>query len=142
MSLRQIQLSVVSQEHAILTTRVDYVIAPTTTGEITVLPDHIPLFSLLQPGELRYREDGLEHSLAISKGFLNVAPGGDSVTVMVDVAVQERDISVQKAQEAVKKAHETKKLARDQRELLLAEAELRFALIQEQIAARTRKGGA
>src|SRR3546814_8458083 len=41
---------------------------------ISVLPGHIPLFSQLVTGVFVYRQGKKEHSIVISKGFLDVAP--------------------------------------------------------------------
>src|SRR3546814_658804 len=70
----QLKLTVVSQEREVLTANVDSLTAVTSEGELTVLPGHIPLFSQLVTGVFVYRQGKEEHSIVISKGFLDVAP--------------------------------------------------------------------
>ena len=134
----KLQLSVVSQEKKLLSQEVDLVTLPTQTGEITILPDHIPLLSQLQTGELRYMADGQEQSIVISQGIVDKGPD-NTITVIVDSATHARDISVQKAEQAIKQAHETMKQTVNQRELLLAEASLRQAMWEIKVAQKTRK---
>lgn len=132
-------LHVVSQERELLSEQVASVSVPTSEGEITVLPEHIPLFAKVQAGELVYRpQGGMEASVVVSDGMVNVAPSGD-VTVLVDSAVLERDISLSKAEDALRAARETMEKTQDQRELILAEASLRQAMMEVKVAQKTRK---
>lgn len=133
-----IKLTVVSQERQLLTTEVDSITAPGSEGEMTILPNHLPLFSQLQTGILTYRIGKEDFSIVISKGFLDVSPSSE-VTVMVDTAVHARDISLAKAESAVKAASETMATTHDRRELLLAEASLRQALLEIKVARSTKK---
>lgn len=136
--MKKILLTVVSQEEQLIKTKVDQITAPTTEGEITVLPRHIALFSKLKDGELRYIEDNVENSMVISSGFITVSPDSE-VTVMVDSAKLARDISLAKAEEAVKAAKETMTRTSDQRELLMAEASLKRAMLEIRIAQKSKK---
>ncbi len=137
--MKQILLTVVSQEKQLLKTQVEQITAPTMMGEITILPEHIGLFSKLETGELRYLVSGVEESLVISDGFITVSPDS-TVTVMVDAAKFARDISVQKAEEAIKAASEAIKASpEDRRELLMAEASLKLALLEIRIAQKSKK---
>lgn len=131
-------LKVVSQERSLLTEEVESVTVTTVEGEITILPGHIPLFTKLGTGELRYTQNKKVSSIVVSRGFLTVAPNNE-VTVMADTAIHDREISAEKAEAAVKKAHETLRMSANQRERLLAEAELRRALLEIKIAERTRR---
>jgi F-type H+-transporting ATPase subunit epsilon len=136
--MTKLQLKIVSQERALLDTSVDQLTVPTVEGEITVLPGHIPLVSRLKPGELRYDNEKKTSIVVVSRGFITVAPGNE-VTVLVDSAVEEREISLAAAEKAVKRAEEIIKLSSDQRERLKAEAELRWALLQLNIAERSKR---
>lgn len=131
-------VNVISQERQLLATAADSLTVDTSTGQITVLPHHLPLFSQLVQGELIIRNQGTEQSVAISKGFLDVQPD-NTVNVIVDSAVHARDISVAQAEEAVRKAQETMSQASDKEELLMAEASLRQALLEIKIAQKTKR---
>ena len=131
--MQKLKLVVVSQEKKLLETSVESVSSSTSEGEITILARHIPLFTKLVPGELRYTQDGVEQALVVSDGFLTVNPNNE-VTVMVDSATLARDISVKRAEEAIRAAQETMKLSEDQHELILAEASLRLAMHEIKVA--------
>ncbi len=139
MNQKLLTLSVVSQERELLhSTQVEKIIAPTTTGQITILPRHIPLLTELATGELTYTSQQQEHSLVISKGFLD-KDIDNQVVIMVDTAKLAREISLQKAEQAVQKAQQTMEQTTDRRELLLAEASLKQALWEMKVAQKTRK---
>lgn len=138
MSKKTLQLSVVSQEKELLSTTVDQVSLPTTTGEITILPDHIPLLSQLDAGELRYVINGQESLIIVSSGIADMGPD-NVLTVITDTATHQRDISMQKAEQAILQAQETMEKSIDQRELILAEASLRQAMLEIKVAQKTKK---
>lgn len=133
-----LQLDIVSQEKKLLSVVVDSVSIPTVSGEITILPFHIPLFSQVKPGELLYRIGEDEYTAVVSKGFVDVAPG-NTITVMVDSGVLARDLSVQKAEEALLAAQETMKKTVDRHELIMAEASLRQAMLELKVARKSKK---
>lgn len=134
----QLKLIIVSQERQLLEVMTDSVTLPGSEGELTVLPGHLPIFTRLVSGELIYRSKDSEHSVAISRGFLDVTPDG-TVMVIVDVATEARSISIERAERAIQKAKETMEKSQDQRELLFAEASLKQALLEIKVAQKTKK---
>ena len=134
----QLQLRVVSQEKELPSGKVDSITLPTASGEITILPGHVTLFSQVKLGMMTIRRGKEEQFVVVSDGFLNIAPDNE-VVIMIDSGVLDRDISLQAAEKAVKAASETMTKTVDQRELMMAEASLRRALLEVQIANRTRK---
>lgn len=134
-----LHLTIVTQEKELLSADVDSLTAMTTTGEVTILPSHIPLMTKLSDTELVYREAGKTHSLAVTGGFLNVEPN-NNVVVLADSAVRSEEINEAKAEEARKRAQETmqqEKLSKTS--MFIAEGELRKALLELKVAKR-RKG--
>lgn len=135
----KIQLTIITQEKQLLDVVVDQITVMTTSGEITVLPNHIPLFTRLQTGELVYKQNGQPHSVIVSGGFLDVSPDS-KITVLADTASLESDITLAKAEEAKRKAEETMAQKTDRRNFMIAEASLRKALLELKVA--RRRGGA
>jgi F-type H+-transporting ATPase subunit epsilon len=138
MATHRLHLTVITQDKKLLSQDVDSVTAPTTEGEITILPEHIPLFSKLQVGELVFRRDGEEESLVISKGFIDKSPD-DTVMVIVDSAVHEREISLEKAQAAVKAAQESMAQNVNKEEMIMVEASLKRALLEVRVAQKSKR---
>jgi F-type H+-transporting ATPase subunit epsilon len=135
---KQLLLTIVSQEKQLLSVKVESITAPASQGEVTILPDHISMFTRLDPGILIFRIGDEEHSFVVSNGFLDVNEGS-SVTVIVDTATAARDISLVKAQQAIEAAKETMSQTTDRRELLMAEASLKQAMLEVKIAQKTRR---
>ncbi|OGJ38895.1 MAG: ATP synthase F1 subunit epsilon [Candidatus Pacebacteria bacterium RIFOXYB1_FULL_39_46] len=136
--MKTFPLHIVSQERKLVSVEVESVSIPTSEGEITILADHIPLFTKVKTGELVYRQGSEIVSVVVSNGFMNVSPEGE-VKVMVDSGVLDRNISLEKAQTAIKAAQETMEKTQDQRELMMAEASLRQAMMEVKVAQKTKK---
>jgi len=138
--MAHLHLKIVSQERELVSDDASSVTVPTTEGEITILPRHIPLFVGLQAGIVRYTNNqGDENLLVISKGFLNVDPN-NTVTIMIDSAVSDREISPAQAQAAIEAAKQKIQAGTaDAEELLRAEAELRYALLQLKVVEHSKR---
>ena len=70
----KINFKIITPERVVYSDEVDQVSLMTRDGEITVLPHHIPLVTILQAGELRYKKGAEEKAIAISGGLRRYAP--------------------------------------------------------------------
>jgi F-type H+-transporting ATPase subunit epsilon len=68
--------------------------------DMVVLP--VPLMTQLKPGELRVTKGGQETFLAVGEGFVEVT--GDRVSVMTDMAIEEKAIDEAAVQAAIERA--------------------------------------
>ncbi len=136
--MARLQLTIVSQEKELISTGVDRLTVPGSEGELTILPGHLPLVTRLVPGVIEYEADQKVQDFAVSRGFLTVSADNEAI-VMVDSAVDAREVSLAKAEAAVKRAQEAVTISEDRRERLKAEAELRFALLQLNLAERSKR---
>src|SRR4029077_19630264 len=84
------RLEIVTPEARTFSDDVEMVVLPGEEGEMGILPLHAPLLSMLKPGELRLKKDGHETSIAIGEGFVEVGP--DRVSVITEVAIEEKFI--------------------------------------------------
>ncbi len=82
-----------------LEVEVDSLTLPTSLGEITILPGHVPLVANLAPGEIRYRHQGRQNFFAVSGGVLEVRKNHE-VVVLADTAEFGQEIDIQRAEEA------------------------------------------
>lgn len=78
------QLKITTPEGIIYENEVDSATIPTQMGEITVLPNHIPLVSALAPGEIILKKGGKEEYLSVGMGFIEV--NKNQITVLADTA--------------------------------------------------------
>src|SRR3989344_2186530 len=110
---------------------------PTGDGEVTILPNHIPLVSRVVPGEIIARKKGSEESLITLNGFLKLSENGE-VLILSDYAVRSEDVEIERVEAAKKKAEDTMKEKVSEKEFAVAEAELRRTLLELKVA-RKRK---
>jgi len=99
-----IQCDIVTQERIVFSDQVDAVNLPGTEGRMGILPNHSPLLSALDFGEVVVRKDGREEYFAIGGGFVEVQP--DHVTILADSAEQADEIDVERAERARVQAEE------------------------------------
>lgn len=59
----------------------DSLTAPGSAGELTVLPNHIPLVTTLKPGRITVRKNDTEEVFEVEKGILEVTK--DTATVLL-----------------------------------------------------------
>ena len=102
MNLLNFQL--VTPEKTVLSQEVASLTCPTTMGEITILPHHVPLVAELKAGELHAKTaDNQDSFIFVSGGFVQV--NADSkVIVLADSAEHHYEIDAQQAEEAKQRA--------------------------------------
>jgi F-type H+-transporting ATPase subunit epsilon len=98
------KVEIITAEQVVYSEDVDVLVAPGIDGELGILPQHAPLMTMLQPGEVRVRKDGGEVSMAVSGGFLEVM--ANKVTILADAAERADEIDEARAAEAMKRAEE------------------------------------
>lgn len=102
--MQNLELEITTPEREVIRTRVAQVSIPTTEGEITVLPGHVPLIAPLNSGELRAVDaDGKDVLMAVSGGFVTVRPDGRLV-ILADTAERAEELDVAAIEEAVARA--------------------------------------
>ena len=102
-----IQCDIVTQERTVFSSQVDSVNLPGTEGRMGILPDHSPLLTTLDFGEVVVRRDGQEEYFAIGGGFVEIQP--DHVIVLADSAERAEEIDVEQAEKARRQAEQVMK---------------------------------
>ncbi len=109
---KQLLLKIVTPEKLILEEKVDQVTLPTTSGEITILPSHIPIIIGLVSGDIVALVNGEYIPMAVSGGFLEVKNGIGGMTevaVLADFAEHVSNITDEVIEKAKARAEELKK---------------------------------
>jgi F-type H+-transporting ATPase subunit epsilon len=132
----KIKVKIVTPEKEILKDVYDEVTVPTTTGEITILPNHASLVSELKPGELKLKKDGRLIALAVSGGFVEVRPGS-KVVILANTAEKAELIDLEKAETARQRAKQA--LAEKQHDENVDYAKLQALLEKEMARIRVAK---
>jgi F-type H+-transporting ATPase subunit epsilon len=154
---KQLKLKIVTPERLVLEEMVDQVTIPGTEGEMTILPDHIPLIAGLSSGDIVAVVGGEYVPMAVVGGFLEVknipeallmenstskASGTyrTEVAVLADFAEHISELSDEKILKAKARAEELKKQM-ENKELVdfeYFEAELERSLTRVKIADKWR----
>ncbi|MBN2854147.1 ATP synthase F1 subunit epsilon [Patescibacteria group bacterium] len=108
MAKKTIKFEVVTPERIVLKKQILQVTVPTEDGEITVLPEHIPLMSILKPGVIEMKlEEGELELMSVSGGFVEVMR--DKIVVLADTAERADELDEARIEEARARAEARKK---------------------------------
>ena len=110
---KKLQLKIVTPEKLILEELVDQVSIPTTEGEITILPDHIPLIATIASGDIVAVSGGEQIPMAVVGGFVETKKedGVTTVTILADFAEHVSSISDAEIEKAKAKSEQLRKQA-------------------------------
>jgi len=110
---KKLQLKIVTPEKLILEELVEQVTIPTTEGEITILPDHVPLIATIASGDIVAVSEGEQIPMAVVGGFIETKKENDltTVTILADFAEHVSNISDTEIEKAKAKAEQLKKQA-------------------------------
>ena len=135
--MAKLSLEIVTAERLVYSEDVDVVVAPGIEGQLGILPQHAPLMTMLQPGELMVKQDGEEHSIFISGGFLEVQ--GDKVTVLADTAERAEEIDIARAEEAKLRAEQRMDVPFTEADHARVQAAMLRSLMRLKVAEKSRK---
>src|SRR3989338_4535813 len=94
----KIKFKIATVERVVYEAEIDQVTLPTKLGEITILPNHIPLVSSLSAGEILIKKDGVEIPLATSGFFVELSD--NQIVILADTAERLEEIDQQRAEQA------------------------------------------
>ncbi|HSV62413.1 MAG TPA: F0F1 ATP synthase subunit epsilon [Chthoniobacterales bacterium] len=129
-----LKLEIVTPEKTAYSEDVEMVTLPGSEGDLGVYPNHVPLLTTLNPGELRVLKDGKESFLAIGEGFVEIT--GSSVSVLTDMALEASGIDESVAEAAVARARAAMKEDLGKEEVVAVQASLQKALAQLHVKRR------
>ncbi len=131
-------LEIVTPERLIYSDKIDVLTVPTVQGEISILAKHVPLVSIISPGEIRIKKNNEIEYIAITGGFVQVLP--HKVIILADTAERAEEIDLERAMRARERAQ---KLMEEKRvdKITNAEAMAAFqrALVRIKVGQRKKK---
>lgn len=95
-------VSVVTPDGRVLEDDYNMLSCKAESGELGILPGHIPLVAPLSINAIRLKRDDQDEFVAVNGGFLEVRP--DKVTVLAQSAEKASEIDVKRAEEAKERA--------------------------------------
>lgn len=137
---KQIELKIITPEKILYQEMVSGVSFQTMEGEITVMPDHLPIISAVKPGELRIKKGKNVEYFSITRGVAEV--DGKNIVILVDAAERAEEIDEKRAEEARKRAKDIMSQKKvDEEAYADAVAHLERAISRVKIARKRRGGG-
>jgi F-type H+-transporting ATPase subunit epsilon len=132
-----LRLEIVTPETTAYSEDVEMVTLPGSEGELGVFPNHVPLLTVLKPGELRVVRNGRASSLAVGEGFIEIT--AEKVSVLTDVALEAERIDESAAEQAVARAQAAMKEDHSAEEVAAIQASLQKALAQLHVKRRRQQ---
>jgi F-type H+-transporting ATPase subunit epsilon len=131
----KIRLRIVTPTQLLLDEEVDEVTAPGVLGQFGVLPNHITFLSLLEPGEISYKQGTTRRYLAVSGGYAEVLD--NVMTILAPTAEFGAEVDVPRAQRAREIAEKCiRELNFEDKSFKAAEVALQRALARLQAAGK------
>ena len=137
--MARMKVDVLTAERPIFSGEADFVVAPGTLGDLGILPQHAPLLTTLEIGEVRVRTEGEEVSIFISGGFMEVLP--DQVTILAHTGERAEDIDEARALEARRRAEALMASKVEEVDYARAQAALRRAMMRLKLVEKRRRRG-
>ena len=97
-----LRLKIVTPLGITLEREVSSVVLPAKDGEIEILPDHQPLVTIIEPGELVAKYGTSQEFFAVDCGFARIS--GNTVSVLVDESLSIDDADMDAIEEATVRA--------------------------------------
>lgn len=97
-----INLKIITPERIVSEETIEQITLPTAAGEITILPNHIPIVSLLKPGKIRIKTNKEEKILSCSGGFIEF--NNNQLKILADSAEHLEELDELKIKEAQERA--------------------------------------
>jgi len=134
-----LKLEIVTPETTIYSEDVEMVTLPGSEGEAGIYPNHVPLMTRVQAGEIIVNRGGTEEVVAIGEGFAEIT--GDHIAILTDNAANSADIDEAAAEEAKAKAERRLEEGGDVTEEEAKALTQAILYSQAQIKAKRRKRG-
>ncbi len=126
----RLQLKMVTPVTTVFEQEVDGVTIPTRLGEITVLPQHTELVSILEPGELIVRDGAKQFPLAVSGGVIEMF--NNTLYILADAAEHADQIDIAAAE---RRAQQLEQDLKERTDLDLTS----YSLLQQNLAAERQR---
>lgn len=109
-----LHLRIITPQKVVLEEDIKSITIPSSEGEITILPKHEKLFTLLTEGVVMIKKEGKEDHLAIGGGYLET--DGRLINLLVSRAYGQDKIDTEETQKAIDRAKKIISSSKDESE--------------------------
>ncbi|AJD92321.1 F0F1 ATP synthase subunit epsilon [Jeotgalibacillus haloalkalitolerans] len=124
--MKTVNVNIVTPDGPVYESAVEMVSTKAQSGELGILPGHIPMVAPLEIGAVRLKKEGRTELVAVTGGFLEVRP--EQVTILAQAAEPATDIDIDRAKEAKQRAERLLQAKQDNVDFKRAELALRRAM--------------
>lgn len=130
--MAHLRISIVTPNGEVLSGDYDMVSCRSTTGELGILPNHIPLVAPLDISAVRLQKNNEVDQVAVTGGFLELS--NNEMTILATAAERDADIDIMRAKEAKRRAENRLASNKATVDFNRAELALRRAINRIQVA--------
>ncbi|MCY8425587.1 F0F1 ATP synthase subunit epsilon [Bacillus vallismortis] len=102
--MKTVKVNIVTPDGPVYDADIEMVSVRAESGDLGILPGHIPTVAPLKIGAVRLKKDGQTELVAVSGGFVEVRP--DQVTILAQTAEKAEGIDKERAEAARQRAQE------------------------------------
>ncbi|MDN4492121.1 F0F1 ATP synthase subunit epsilon [Ureibacillus aquaedulcis] len=125
--MKTVKVNIVTPDGPAYDSEVAMVIAKTVSGEIGVLPGHIPTVAPLAIGAVTLKNaDGSQERVAVSGGFIEIRP--EQISILAPSAELAANIDIKRAKESLARAEQRLQKKQDDIDFKRAELALNRAI--------------
>nr|WGD71641.1 F0F1 ATP synthase subunit epsilon [Bacillus subtilis] len=132
--MKTVKVNIVTPDGPVYDADIEMVSVRAESGDLGILPGHIPTVAPLKIGAVRLKKDGQTEMVAVSGGFVEVRP--DQVTILAQVAETAEGIDKERAEAARQRAQERLNSQSDDTDIRRAELALQRALNRLDVAGK------
>lgn len=134
--MNTLRLKVITPRKIVIDEQVNSITVPSADGEITILPHHTHLFSLLVEGIVKIKNGNNEDALAIGGGYLET--NGKTITILVSRAYGQNEIDRELTDKAVEQAKQILFKSTNEKERNEAMSIIRRSVIDSKLMKRRK----
>jgi F-type H+-transporting ATPase subunit epsilon len=132
-----IKLRIITPKQVVLEGEIQSITVPSVEGEITILPKHVNLFSMLNEGVVKIKYEKKEDYLAIGGGY--VETNGEYVNLLVSRAYGQDVVNQATTEKAIKQAQEMLQKAKTDEERIEAGTLLRRSVVDMKLLKKRKR---
>lgn len=130
-------LKIITPKKVVREGEITSITAPAASGEVTILPRHENLFTLLKEGIITMRTKDEEEYMAIGGGYLQT--DGQNLQILVSRAYGQDEIDEELTEKAIESAKQVLAENKDKKDMAEASALLRRSILDLKLLKKRRK---